>query len=114
MGRRIHLRPLLALRLLGALVGLVALALSVETVRGVALVVTVLRTIPVASLAFIPPSDRPGLALLLALCAAAGLALAYGTARLALLSRALLVAPAPYLHALDAAHRPREEAPCTR
>jgi len=97
MGQSIHLRPLLALRLLGALVGLVALALSVETVRGVALVVTVLRTIPVASLAFIPPSDRPGLALLLAL-----------------LSRALLVAPAPYLHALDAAHRPREEAPCTR
>ena len=97
MEQRIHLRPLVALRLLGALVGLVALALSVETVRGVALVVTVLRTIPVASLAFIPPSDRPGLALLLAL-----------------LSRALLVAPAPYLHALDAAHRPREEAPCTR
>jgi len=99
MGQSIHLRPLLALRLLGALLGLVALALSVETVRGVALVVTVLRTIPVASLALIPPSDR------------LGLALAYGTVRLALLSRALIVAPAPYLHALAHARRARE-VPC--
>jgi len=112
MGRRIHLRPLVALRLLGALVGLVALALGVAVVRGVALVVTALRTIPVASFALIPPSERPGLALLLALCAAAGLALAYGTARLALLSRALIVAPAPYLRALDHARRAREEVPC--
>ncbi len=112
MGRRIHLRPLVALRLLGALVGLVALALGVAVVRGVALVVTALRTIPVASFALIPPSERPGLALLLALCAAAGLALAYGAVRLALLSRALIVAPAPYLYALDHARRAREEAPC--
>jgi len=72
MEQRIHLRPLLALRLLGALVGLVALALGVAVVRGIALVVTALRTIPVASLALIPPSDRPGLALLLTLCAVVG------------------------------------------
>ena len=114
MDQRIRTRPLLALRLLGAALGLVALALGVEAVRGVILVATALRTIPVASLALIPPPDRPGLALLLALCAAVGLAPAYGTVRLALLSHALLVAPAPYLHALDAARRPQEEAPCTR
>ncbi len=112
MGRTRSTRPLLALRLLGALVGLVALALGVEVVRGVALVVTALRTIPVASLALIPPSDRLGLALLLALCAVVGLALAYGAVRLALLSRALIVAPTPYLHALAHARRAREEAPC--
>ncbi len=109
MDQRIRTRPLLALRLLGAALGLVALALGVEAVRGVILVATALRTIPVASLALIPPPDRPGLALLLALCAAVGLAPAYGTVRLALLSH-----PAPYLHALDAARRPQEEAPCTR
>ncbi len=111
MGRTTWTRPLLALRLLGALVGLVALALGVEVVRGVALVAMDLRTIPVASLALIPPSDRPGLALLLTLCAVVGLALAYGAVRLALLSRALIVAPAPYLHALTARRAP-EEAPC--
>ncbi len=112
MERTTWTRPLLALRLRGALVGLAALALGVEVVRGVALVAMALRTIPVAALALIPPSDRPGLALLLALCAAVGLALAYGTVRLALLSRALIVAPAPYLRALDHARRAREEVPC--
>ncbi len=111
MEQRIHLRPLLALRLLGAALGLAALALGVAVVRGIALVVTALRTIPVSSLALIPPSDRPGLALLLTLCAVVGLALAYGAVRLALLSRALIVAPAPYLHALTARRAP-EEAPC--
>ena len=111
MGRISCTRPLLALRLRGALLGLVALARGVETACGVALVVTDLRTIPVSSLALISPSDRPGLALLLALGAAVGLALAYGTVRLALLSRALLVALAPDLHALHARRTP-EEVPC--
>ena len=113
MGRIICTRPLLTLRLRGALLGLGALALGVEMVCGVALVVTDLRTIPVSSLALIPPSDRPGLALLLALGAAVGLALAYGTVRLALLSRALLVVPTPYRHALHARRTP-EEAPMRR
>jgi len=112
MEQRIRTRPLLALRLLGAALGLAALALGVEAMRGVALVAMDLRTIPVASLALIPPSDRPGLALLLTLCAAAGLAFASGTVRLALLSRALIVAPAPYLRALDDVRRAREDAPC--
>jgi uncharacterized protein (DUF697 family) len=108
MGRSIHLRPLVALRLLGALVGLVALALGVAVVRGIALVAMDLRTIPVASFALIPPSDRPGLALLLTLCAAAGLAFAYGTVRLALLSRALMSAPAPDPRTIDAQRAPEE------
>ena len=111
MGRISCTRPLLTLRLLGALLGLGALVLGVEMVRGVALVVTALRTIPVSSFALIPPSDRPGLALLLALGAAVGLARAYGTVRLALLFRALFVAPTPYRHALHARRTP-EEAPC--
>jgi len=111
MGRISCMRPLLTLRLRGALLGLGALVLGVEMVRGVALVVTALCTIPVSSLALIPPSDRPGLVLLLALGAAVGLARAYGTVRLALLSRALLVAPTPYRHALHARRTP-EEAPC--
>jgi len=108
MGRSIHLRPLVALRLLGALVGLVALALGVAVVRGIALVAMDLRTIPVSSFALIPPSDRPGLALLLTLCAAAGLAFAYGTVRLALLSRALMSAPAPDPRTIDAQRAPEE------
>jgi len=107
-GYRTRTTRLTAVRLLGAALGLAALALAVDTGRGVIVVVTALRTIPVSSLALIPPSDRPGLALILALCAAIGLALAYGTVRLALLSRALMSAPAPDPCTIDAQRAPEE------
>jgi len=45
----------------------------------------------------VPPVGRPARA-----AGGIGLVFAYGALRLALLSRALLVAPAPYLRALDA------------
>ena len=105
MDRSRHGRRLTAVRTLGAALGLVALVLGGVAVRALALVAAGVQTVPVW------PAARlyPQWAVLLALLGGIGLACAYGALRLALHARALLVAPAPYLRALDA--RRSEETP---
>jgi len=100
-----HGSRLTAVRTLGVALGLVALVLGGVAVRAFALVAAGVQTVP-----FWPAARLyPPWAVLLALLGGIGLACAYGAVRLALLSRALLVAPAPYLRALDA--RRSEETP---
>ncbi len=105
MDRSRHGHRLTAVRTLGVALGLVALVLGGVAVRAFALVAAGVQTVP-----FWPAARLyPPWAVLLALLGGIGLACAYGAVRLALLSRALLVAPAPYLRALDA--RRSEETP---
>ncbi len=105
MDRSRHGRRLTAVRTLGVALGLVALTLGVVAVRAFALVAAGVQTVPFW------PAERlyPQWAVLLALLAGLGLVFAYGALRLALHARALLVAPVPYLRALDA--RRSEETP---
>ncbi len=105
MDRSRHGHRLTAVRTLGAALGLVALALGGTAWRALALVAADLRAVPVGAAARLYPQW----AVLLALLAGLGLVFAYGALRLALHARALLVAPAPYLRALDA--RRSEETP---
>ncbi len=107
MDRSMRGRRLTAVRLLGTTLGLVALVLGGVAVRAFALVAAGVQAVP-----FWPAARLyPLWAVLLALLGGIGLACAYGALRLALLSRVLLVAPAPYLRTLDA-RRSTEESPC--
>jgi len=107
MDRSLHRHRLTAVRLLGAALGLVALVLGGVAVRAFALVAAGVQAVPF----WLAARLYPQWAVLLALLGGIGLACAYGALRLALLSRALLVAPAPYLRALDA-QRVTKETPC--